>query len=212
MIYEGDTFHNFAGSMFSADKNMTKDVLFSELHRLIDTEPEVVAKTLKNSGVYVPNKPNKKKLIHLTVENLYENKAFRSNISNVIGSKMGSSDINYSNIIGDGATRSANVNKVAVDSGKLKVGGSTATQGVGKVIGGGASSGVIGAVSGAVDSIFGFAKSKTEAKTQKEADKQRLIQSLIQNKQGKTNWLPIVLISSVLLIGGIIAIVELRKK
>lgn len=209
MIYEGNSFHNFAGSMFSADKNMTKDVLFSELHRLIDTEPEVVSKTLKDSGVYVPNKPNKKKLIHLTVENLYENKTFRSKISNVIGSKMDSSDINYSNVIGAGATRSAHVNKVAVDSGRLPIGGSKATQGVGKVIGGG---GIVGSVSGAIDSIFGFAKSKTEAKAQKESDKQRLIQSLLQNKQGKTNWLPIVLISSVLLIGGIVAIIELRRK
>ena len=34
MIYGGDMMSNFAGSMFAKDKDMTKDVILSEVHKL----------------------------------------------------------------------------------------------------------------------------------------------------------------------------------
>lgn len=207
MIYGGDMMSNFAGSMFAKDKNMTKDVILSEVHKLIDKNPDVLIATLKESDVKVKDRYSKKELISLTVENLYDNDKFRMNVSKLIGngysSNYSSADGNFvdklKGIFGGGDSTSTDAKSVGTDS-------------VGKVGTGAATGGVVGAVAGAVNSIFGFAKSKSDAKTQKEADKQKLIQSMLDDSNKKRNYLPIIIISSVLLIGGIVAYVSLKKK
>jgi hypothetical protein len=76
-------------------------------------------------------------------------------------------------------------------------------------------SNVVGAIAGtvlvAVASIFGFAKSNKEAKTEKERTRQQLYDKLLTNNEQR-NWIPVIVIGSVLLIGGIAAFFALRNK
>jgi hypothetical protein len=71
---------------------------------------------------------------------------------------------------------------------------------------------VVGAVSETLGQVFGMINSSQDRKAQEESDKRRLQMQLLQGDDKKTNWLPIVIISGVLLIGGIVAYVSLKKK
>jgi hypothetical protein len=186
MIYGGDIMSNFSGAVMSNDKEMQKDILISEIHKILHKNPKSLVEALKNSGVDVPKRISNDHLVHLVVEAVYENAKFRENVALLITENNHS---NFSNGDGDGEA--------------IKAGG--------KILGGASSGGIVGAVAGAVDSIFGFAKSKTDSKTQKQADKQRLLLSLLEDKK-KSNLVPIIIIASVLLIGGAIAFVSLRNK
>ena len=70
----------------------------------------------------------------------------------------------------------------------------------------------VSAIAGAIGSIFSFGTSIKQSKTQEESDKRRLQMQLLQGDEKKTNWLPIVIIGGVLLIGGIVAFISLRGK
>jgi len=75
---------------------------------------------------------------------------------------------------------------------------------------------IVGAVGSATGSIADWKRAQIEAKAQKDSDRMALIQSLIDRKSGvsdnKKNYLPIIIIGSVFLVGSVIAIVVLRRK
>jgi len=75
---------------------------------------------------------------------------------------------------------------------------------------------IVGAVGGIGGSIADLQRAKIEAKANRDSDRMALIQSLIDRKSGvsanKKNYLPIIIIGSVFLVGSVIAIVVLRRK
>jgi hypothetical protein len=154
----------------------------------LDKNPEVLIDALNNSGIATPSTISKRELIHKVVEALYESEKFRENVSKFVIEENES----YNN--GDGK------------------GVSSIMEGLSKTGGGAASGGVVGAIAGAVDSIFGTVGKFKEAKTQKQADKNKLLASILEDKPKKTNYLPIIIIGGVLLIGGIVAYVSLKQK
>ena len=188
MIYGGNMMSNFSGAINSQDNDMAKDVLLSEIHKVLDKNPEVLIDALNNSGIATPSTISKRELIHKVVEALYESEKFRENVSKFVIEENES----YNN--GDGK------------------GVSSIMEGLSKTGGGAASGGVVGAIAGAVDSIFGTVGKFKEAKTQKQADKNKLLASILEDKPKKTNYLPIIIIGGVLLIGGIVAYVSLKQK
>ena len=169
MIYGGNMMSNFSGAINSQDNDMAKDVLLSEIHKVLDKNPEVLIDALNNSGIATPSTISKRELIHKVVEALYENEKFRENISKFVieGNEQESSNF---------------------------VGAIIATAGT-----------TIGA-------IFKGVQNKNQTKAQKEADKRKLTASLLEDKPKKTNYLPIIIIGGVLLIGGIVAYVSLKQK
>ena len=211
MIYGGDMMSNFAGSMFAKDKDMTKDVILSEVHKLLDKNPDVLIATLRESDVKAKDSYSKEELISLVVDNLYDNDKFRKNVSKLIENGYKS---NYSNADGKFMDKLKGIFSGGGDTpgGTGTDAKSIGTDAISKVGSGATSGGIFGAVAGAVDSIFGTVGKFKEAKNQKEADKQKLIQSMLADSKPKRNYLPIVLISGVLLIGGIVAYVSLKKK
>jgi NADH:ubiquinone oxidoreductase subunit 6 (subunit J) len=182
MIYGGNLMSNFAGSMLSKDKEMTKSVILSEVHKLIAKNPAVLIEALTSSGVVVKKGISKNDLIDLVVDNLYSNDSFKEKLAVIIS---GNTKPKYSNGDGEGDDSEG---------------------------GGGIPTGAVGAIAGAIGSIFSFGASKTNAKTQAQADKEKLKLALLADDKKKTNWLPIVIISSVLLVGGIIAVVALKRR
>lgn len=202
MIYGGNMMSNFSGGILSNDKDMTKDVVLSEVHKILDKSPEVLIETLNSSGQAVSKNLSKKDLVHLTVENLYENPKFRENISALI---IAGNETNYNNA--DGAVMD-----------KLKAlfskggGGADAGSGDGSAPKVTVGADPISAIAGAIGSIFSFAQSGKDRKAAKESDKRKLQMSLLAEDDKKTNWLPIVLIGGILLIGGAVAYVSLKNK
>jgi hypothetical protein len=169
MIYGGNMMSNFSGAINSQDNDMAKDVLLSEIHKVLDKNPEVLIDALNNSGIATPSTISKRELIHKVVEALYESEKFRENVSKFVieGNEQDSSNF---------------------------VGAIIATAGT-----------TIGA-------IFKGVQNRNKTKAQKEADKKKLLASLLEDKPKKTNYLPIIIISGVLLIGGIVAYVSLKEK
>jgi hypothetical protein len=160
---------NFSGAINSQDNDMAKDVLLSEIHKVLDKNPEVLIDALNNSGIATPSTISKRELIHKVVEALYESEKFRENVSKFVieGNEQDSSNF---------------------------VGAIIATAGT-----------TIGA-------IFKGVQNRNKTKAQKEADKKKLLASLLEDKPKKTNYLPIIIIGGVLLIGGIVAYVSLKQK
>lgn len=194
MIYGGNMMSNFSGAINSQDNDMAKDVLLSEIHKVLDKNPEVLIEALNNSGIATSSTISKRELIHKVVEALYESKKFRDNISKII--IQNNEQESYNNLTGQ------NVGKVT----------SSISDAGPKIGGGAAGGGVVGAIAGAVDSIFGTVGKFKEAKTQKQDAKNKLLAGLLEDKPKKTNYLPIIIIGGVLLIGGIVAYVSLKEK
>lgn len=169
MIYGGNMMSNFSGAINSQDNDMAKDVLLSEIHRILDKNPEILIESLNNSGIATSSKISKKDLIHKVVEALYESEKFRNEISKYI---IKGNEEESSNVVG------------------AIVAGSLAT----------------------INSIFSGVQNKNQNKAQKEADKRKLELALLTKENKKTNYLPIVIIGGVLLIGGIVAYISLKKK
>lgn len=169
MIYGGNMMSNFSGAINSQDNDMAKDVLLSEIHRILDKNPKVLIEALNNSGIATSSTISKRELIHKVVEALYESEKFREIISkNVIEGN----EQEGSNFVGA----------------------------------------IIAAAGTTLGAIFKGVQNKNQTKAQKEADKRKLVASLLQDEPKKTNYLPIIIISGVLLIGGIVAYVSLKDK
>ena len=84
MIYGGNMMSNFSGAINSQDNDMAKDVLLSEIHKVLDKNPEVLIDALNNSEIATPSTISKRELIHKVVEALYESEKFRDNISKFV--------------------------------------------------------------------------------------------------------------------------------
>ena len=186
MIYGGNLMSNFAGSIITGDSDMTKGVVLTQIYRLIDKDPKTLIKALKDSGVSIDEKTSVANLIDKSVDSLYENEKFKIELAKVLSVE------GYSNGDGD-----------AIEAG---------TDAISKIGGGGATGGVVGAIAGAIDSIFGTVGKFKQAKADKDSDKRALQAMLLQGGEKKTNWLPVIIIGGVLLIGGIVAFVSLRNK
>ena len=167
MIYGGNMMSNFSGAINSQDDDMAKDVLLSEIHKILDKNPEILIEALNNSEIATSSTISKRELIHKVVEALYESEKFRENISKFVIENNES----YNNAVG------------AIVAGALT----------------------------SINAIFKGVQDKNKTKAQKEADKKKLLASILEDKPKKTNYLPIILIGGVLLIGGIVAYVSLKE-
>ena len=169
MIYGGNMMSNFSGAINSQDNDMAKDVLLSEIHKVLDKNPEVLIDALNNSEIATPSTISKRELIHKVVEALYESEKFRDNISKFV---IEGNEEESSNFVGA----------------------------------------IIAAAGTTIGAIFSGVQNRNKNKAQKEADKKKLVASLLEDKPKKTNYLPIIIIGGVLLIGGIVAYVSLKQK
>jgi hypothetical protein len=173
MIYGGDLMSNFNGAILSKDNEMTKDILLSEIHKLLDSKPQVLIENLNKSNVATSRSISKRDLIHKVVDALYDNAAFRGEISKSILSQ-------YNNADGDAGEKSANS--------------------------------ILGAMGGIFGGIAGAISGNVDRKAQQEADRNQLKLALLQELSPKTNWTPIVLITGVLILGGVVAFIALKQK
>lgn len=193
MIYKGDVMSNFSGSMKVKDIDMSKDVLLSHIQNLVQEHPETLKMALLSSGAKLSHNPTPIELIDSSVEEIYTNPSFQKNMAVLMLANKKDSYHNFSMDDFSKATKGA-------------------TDATGATASGAMSGGAVGAVAGAIGSIFGTIGKFKEGKNQKEADKAKLRMAFIDMSKTKRNYTPIIIVSAVLLLGGVIAVIALRNK
>lgn len=207
MRYQGNFAENIINASRSNDKRLAKEIVLDETSRLIQDRPESIIKALTESDVSVQANASTASLINKVSYNIVNNSIFQKNLEVAIAENQNVSLPNrggYSNL-------GVDVKDMTVAGAEAATSGGAVQDAAGKVGGGAATGGVVGAIAGAVGSIFDFATSQTELKSEEEQAK-AMMYAKIFGEEKKTNWMPIIIIGGVLLVGGLVAWRVLAKK
>lgn len=185
MRYEGKSFKsNFMNAVGSNDIELQRDIILDQIAELIKTNVGSVVDALIKSGVSVPDKYTKIDIIDLVSKSIYGNAEFQKNIGFLIQKKT----LNFSNGVGDAPAPAP-----------------TTGSGIGAALS--------GFLSGGLGTIFSVVGSVQDRKSAEANAKASLYGKIFgEDDKQKTNYIPIVIIGSVLLLGGIIAVVILKQK
>ena len=197
MRYQGNILHNLKSAAMSNDKALIKDLILDKTAELIQVNPKAIIKALRMSNVKVSNSATKGDLISLAVKSIYENRIFQKNLAVTIASNGIAQDSSYSNLE-DGADGGADGGG-GVQGLLSQLGGGGGGGG-----GGGAAAGIVGSVADMIGSISMWGASKNELKAEEAKSKSLMYSKIFGANEKKTNWLPIVAIAGVLLIGGVV--------
>jgi hypothetical protein len=225
MRFGGNFIQNITQAHKSKDKSLQKDILFDELAQLIETQPSVLIGALKESGCKISQGASKKELIDATVDNLSYNPSFRNKIPLlIVANKSGALKKAISQAKKEGFSSADGKVKDFFGNiwGKVKgtFGGDGGNGNVLENVGEGASEGagggiwgvVIGTLGGVTESIFDWKTSQTNQQIANEQAKISLYEKLLGGAGGKTNWMPIVVVGGVLIIGAIVVFATLKNK
>lgn len=166
--------------------------------RLIETDPISVSRALKDSGSFIENPYNKRELVDKVAYAIANNESFKYSIAFLIAKNS-----EYLNIGGGGKVDWEE--ELAYGAGAIGEGAAGGAQQGGWV------GAIVGAVIGNIDAVFHAGASKKKALTKEEIAKQQLISELYDDKKKSTAIVPILIISGVLLVGGIITFLALRE-
>lgn len=186
MKFGGSFNSNWSNAIGSKNTDLQRDLILDEVGRLIETDRPAVISALKDSGYTISPSASKKEVINKTVSALYRSKQFKLDVAKAIAA---GNDPKF-----------ANSNGSDLDKAKGLASGAAA----------GASGGVVGAIAGAIGAIFTFGSSRQNRKAEEERAKQELYNKLLTDKE-QTNWIPVIVIGGVILIGGIVAFFALRN-
>ena len=203
MKFGGDFVSNFSSANGSNNLDYKKDVILDEVARLIEFEKATVISVLKDSGYKLSPNSSKKQVIDATIKALYNSPQFQKDIATEIVKSNGSS---FSNANGEWRDKlfGGRTNSQTGTSGGA--GASGAGSGAGKI-----GADPISAIAGAIGSIFSFASASKNKKAEEERTRQAMYDKLLGGGSEK-NWVPVVVVSGVLLVGGIVTFFALRNK
>ncbi len=194
MRYQGNIIENLHSAAMSNDKVLLKDLILDKTAELIQTNPKAIIKALRMSNVKVSDSATKAQLISIAVESIYQNRIFQKNLAVTIAENGIAQNAAYSNFnlkeffgkLGGGGGGSG--------SGESSEGGE----------GGGGGGSAVSAIADMIGSISQWGASKNQLKAEEAKSKSLMYQKIFGDKEKKTNWLPVVAIAGVLLIGGIV--------
>jgi hypothetical protein len=217
MRYNGSFMLNFEGAVKSKDLTLQEDLILDEIADLIESNPSIVAECLRQSNVKVSQNPSKTELINLVSKQLFDNFVFRDNIGGLIAMK-GKYNTEYSNANGEFWDKikawwserfDRRQHREANKADRKDARGEGSSEGKqGQVQMG---TDAVSAIAGAIGSVFSFATSAMDQKARAEEARMKLAEKVLAPEK-KTQWLPIVIIGGVLIIGGIVAFMTLRQK
>lgn len=195
MRYEGNFKSNFMNAVGSNDTNLQRDILLDQIASLIKNNPQLVADALIASGFKIADKNSKVEIINAVSKAIYSSPEFQNKIAELIVAS------NFSNATG------------FFDSVKNFFGGSGDAKNAASTAAGVASNvNPVNAVANAIGAIFNYGAAQ-ESKKQAESDARNdLIGKIFGDDNKNSAVVPFVIIGSVLLIGGILAIVILKDK
>ena len=199
MKYLGNFHNNFSNAVGSQDKSLQQDILLDKYAVLIKQYPSQVAEALKKSDVHVSRNPTTVELVDKVAHNIHTNPEFQQNIS-VLVTKDTANEISpdfastyYFKMMGESYSNTAD----------------TKSSGGGK---GGDAAGIITAVSGLTSSIFNYSAANKGLKASEANARASMYEKIFGQQKSKSWVLPTVIIGGILIIGGIVAYVTLRKK
>lgn len=186
MRFNGNVIENLQAAAKSKDKYLIKDIIIDEMSNIIDSNPDRMIKALRESKVDVSDNVSKQKLIKLASRNLHNNRIFQKNLAVIIVKKGNATPHDFSSSNGKGTEGASS-------------GGS----------GGGGN--IISSIADMVGSISQWGASSKDLKAEEQRSKNAMYEKIFGGKK-KTNWLPIVVIAGVLVIGGIVVWKTTGKK
>jgi len=222
MRFGGNFAQNLNNAVKSRDIGLQKDILLDEVAQLIEEYPMVVYGLLKKDGATIPKDPTKKQLIDATVDNLQTNILFRRDMPLlIVANKSGK----LKREISSGANGETYSNAGVFDDvgGFFKdlVSGDDGGSNVIENVGGGATDGaktggfwggLIGTLGGVTESVFDYKSSQNAVEIANQQAKTDLYNKLLGNNDTKTNWMPIIVIGGVLLLGSVVVFMTLKAK
>jgi hypothetical protein len=197
MRFQGNIIENLYSARRAKDSALLKELILDKTSELIDKQPKSIIKALKKSNIRVSDNANKMQLIDLASKNLYENRIFQKNLAVTIATDGIAQDSEYANSTGQGFDLSGLLGGLGGGGGDAAAGGG------GAAAGGGGAAGIISSVADMVGSIGQFGASRNQLKLEEQKSKAAMYEKVFGAKK-KTNWLPIVIIAGVLLIGGVV--------
>jgi|DEB0MinimDraft_6_1074348.scaffolds.fasta_scaffold78174_2 hypothetical protein len=183
MRYHSNVVSNLSNAAKAKDDKLFKDMILDELSTIIEENPYVLVKALRDSGETIGDEPTPKVLIDKTIKSIYNNKSFHLELAKAIKSQeilRKPARPEYSSVEG------------AVEGSSQ----------------GGSGTEVVSSIASMIGSVFTFASSNNELKASEQASKATLYGKILGDEGDsgkKTNWIPVVAIGGVLLIGGLIA-------
>ncbi len=213
MRYGGNFMTNFSSAEGAGDKKLQRDMFFDEVAFMIKTYPNIVAGALKNSGVEIQDGFTMRELIKKTVRALYRNEKFRYEFANLIVAVYTGAMANTIALVQHQNSSQQYSNSAgSLDSGQQV---SNAINTTASSTGSGASGGIVGLIIGAVVGIttssLNYASAKKLADAEEEKAQAMIISKLLGNNEKGINWIPIIILGGVLLIGGIAVYFTLKK-
>ena len=219
MKYLGNFHNNFSNAVGSQDKSLQQDILLDKYAVLIKQYPSQVAEALKKSDVHVSRNPTTVELVDKVAHNIHTNPEFQQNIS-VLVTKDTANEISpdfastyYFKMMGENYSNAGTEElgdfMKGISSGASSTKSSTKSSGGGK---GGDAAGIITAVSGLTSSIFNYSAANKGLKASEANARASMYEKIFGQQKSKSWVLPTVIIGGILIIGGIVAYVTLRKK
>jgi hypothetical protein len=191
MRYHANIRENIINAVRANDKALAREIVLDEIVTLIEESPNELAEALRKSKVTVSTPLTKEELIDKSAYALINNPIFQKNIAVVFAAQ-------------EENRTPAREEFASFGKNKDKGGGSKE--------GGGGGGGAVSSIADAVSSVFGFATATQNLKSEEEKAKAAMY-SKIFGKEKKRNWMPIVVIGGVLLIGALVVWrVTARKK
>lgn len=199
------------------EKEKAQNKVLREIATLIDEHPASVASALNHSNTFFKYPYTEGELVDAVSYAIVNNRLFQKNISVVIAYKeVGLLNkgvtvnprefVEFSNIGGKGTK---------IDAGDLAADiGSTIAQSTAQgAEQGGWIGAIVGAVAGVVSGGFKWGSADKNAKAEKEKAKAKIYAELFdkKNKRAKHYWLPAAIVGAVLLVGGIVVFITLKK-
>jgi hypothetical protein len=201
----------------NVEKEKYRDEVLQEIAILIDKHPTSIASALKHSNTFFKYPYSKKDLVDAASYAIINNRTFQKNIAVAIaynkaglldGKTINPKDFAEFSNLGGSSTKIDN-KKLAGDITKTIV--TSTAQGAEQ---GGWIGAIIGAVAGIVNGGFQWGSADKDAKAQEEVAKAKIYAKLFDKdaKKGKNSWIPMVVVASVLLAGGIVVFFTLKEK
>jgi hypothetical protein len=187
------------------DKELYRKFLVNDIVLMIEDNPKLLIKAMRESNIKVSDNPSRKELIDKSAYSLFNNRIFVKNLLHkivLLDSNNHQSRQEFLGLAGGGEAGSFFDDIGQSLSGMFSSG---AESGAESGAGGGGAAGIVDSLASLTDSIFGFATSKNELKAEEERAKAEMFNSVMNQNKKKTNWMPVVVVGGVLLIGGLIA-------
>tara|TARA_R110002050_G_scaffold254746_3_gene393349 strand:- start:4094 stop:4756 length:663 start_codon:yes stop_codon:yes gene_type:complete len=220
MIYpKGSIYDIYSNAEGLTDKEFIIRVYLDEVATLIRNEPKKIQYLFIESGIKAPKQPTRRELVNILIDNVYTSKKLRESLSKLLARENAQSkrratstdkviladylSENYQNIYG-GLEGNVNILDQLGNSASNVAGGA----GAGAQAGGGIGA-IIGTVLGLTESVFDWKTAKSDAEVQAQRYKLEIFSKISEGK--KTNYTPIVVVGSVLLIGTVVLVFALKK-